>query len=196
MNTFLVKLKVMEKEEVMNKKEFLKKLKNATNDDAIVSYYDELISDRTENGEDEAAVVSGYDIQKIVKGLEFKTAKEELYRSKHNKIWVVVLALCSTPVTIPLAISFVAIVFSLFVVGISLIVAGVAGSVWTIIGVVELIVLGESFAFILLNLAGGLLALGIVGIMGYYGINGIISFYNWLVVKFFKYSRKNKEVKL
>ena len=184
------------KGERMNKKEFLEKLLEGGGDDALVSYYDELISDRCENGEDETAVVGGYDVRKILRVVEFETAKKELEtqtrEKKKTKSWIVVLALCSTPVTIPLAIAFAAIIFALAVSVFAFLVASVAGVFYLIAGAVEMMIMGDSAAAVLLHFGAGLVALGIVGLLGYYGAKGLKICYNWLSIKFFSKARRVK----
>ena len=188
----------------MHKKEFLNRLAAETRDDEIVSYYDELISDRIEAGESESAVLASYDIKKIVRGLQFETAKKELEQvvetrsttsgKKSSKSLVVILALCSAPITIPLGIAFIAILFSFLVVALSFFAASVAGVVFLVVGTIELITIGQSAAYIMFHAGSGLLTLGILGVIGFYGVQGMIKLYNITVVYFFRKTRKNKEV--
>jgi uncharacterized membrane protein len=186
----------------MKKQEFLKLLKaeayDGNIDAAMINYYDELISDRIEAGEDEEKVVASYDIKKIVRSMEYETAKKELVEQtkekKGPKGWVVLALLCSAPVTLPIGIAFAGVLFALCATVIVLLVAAIAGIVFVIGSVVELAIMGEAFRYLLLSFGGGMVALGIVGILGYYGLKWLRALYTWVAVKFFR-MRKKGEVK-
>lgn len=123
----------------MNKKEFLKALQKRTNDSDIVKYYDELISDRVEAGEQEDQVVASIgeiDVQNIKQEQEISITKEKNGWSKlayqsgkalksmflpfNNKTFRIIYFSLFF-ITIPLTISFFAIIFSLFVTVLSMV---------------------------------------------------------------------------
>ncbi|MCL2569780.1 MAG: hypothetical protein FWE16_01065 [Firmicutes bacterium] len=177
----------------MNKEQFLAQLNSETGDNELVRYYDELVSDRIEAGEDENTVVASYDVQKIARSAGFEIAKKELHAETQNRrggrAWIVILALCSVPITIPLAIAFIAIMISFFAVALGLVGGAIGGLVMGAAAVVEMIIIGESASFILLSLGAYLVALAILWILGVLFVRALIIFYNWIVVRFFKFRR-------
>ncbi|MCL2756303.1 MAG: DUF1700 domain-containing protein [Firmicutes bacterium] len=180
----------------MTKQKFLDNLKKQTNDDQLVAYYDELISDRIESGEDEKTVMASYDLNRVLREHEYKAMETKLVEvSKSNKrwkIWVVILALFSTPVTIPLGIAFLAVVFSLAITALSLFAAGVLGGIALIGGGIQMIINGDSAAFVVLNMSAGLVVLGIMGIIGAIFTRLIIRFIRWMCVKLFGRTQKRQ----
>jgi len=182
----------------MTKNNFLKELENSGADSDIIAYYDELILDRIESGESEESVIASYDIRKIVRALEFESAKKELDVQTNGKKgrgwWIVVLALFSAPVTVPLAISLLAILFSFIVVAFSLVVGAIGGLVMGGIGIVQMIIIGESVQFILFTSGIYLIVLCIVCYVGVWIAKGLVALYRWMLVKFFKVSRRRRVV--
>jgi uncharacterized membrane protein len=181
----------------MNKAEFLENLRAEGGDESLVSYYDELISDRIESGETEESVLSSLAVKKIVKEHEFTVAREELeIKAKEKRTTrgaIVVAALCAWPITMPLSIVFVALMFALAAITVAFLIAGTAGIVWGFAFIVEMIIAGESAQFILLQLGVALFALGVLGLIGCYGFRLLKTFYSWLVVKLFRTAQKKKE---
>ncbi|MCL2850737.1 MAG: DUF1700 domain-containing protein [Firmicutes bacterium] len=175
----------------MNKKQFLKELNKSTNYE-ITSYYDELISDRIEQGEDETSVVASYDIKKILKESEFKVAKKELEtKSKRGgRGLTVLLVLFSAPITIPLAFAFIIVMLSFLLTSVILIGAPIAGTVYAALSTIESIRINESAEFIILGLGLFLLALAAIGIVGTVLSKYLFRFYKWTLVKFFSMAKR------
>jgi len=186
----------------MKKDEFLNLIKQASDDDAV-SFYEELILDRVENGEREEDVIADLNAKKVLRSLKFEFAKKELEQAqkgqkgqKRSKALVVILSLCSAPVTVPLGIALIAVLASLAAAALSLVVAGIGGTLWLLVGSAAMIAAGDPFRLIILNLGIGLIALGAMGLVGYYFILGIKIFYNWAIVKFFKMRKKDSNAEV
>ena len=121
------------------KRELEKRYASADVDD-IVNFYQEVITDRIENGEDESLVIAGYDIDEIVKmsGPEVYSSKKE-YKAKDARKGAASLTriLFSFPVTIPLGILYIVVlilIFSFAIAGIAIGISGVAMIVYAVVG--------------------------------------------------------------
>ena len=105
------------------KKEFLDKLKNelqiiSYNDiDNLIDYYDELIEDENEKNKDENEIISNLNIPNIIKDINIEE-KLELAKNKPtiSNIFKAIIAVCSLPILMPLAIAFILIILSLLLV--------------------------------------------------------------------------------
>lgn len=145
----------------MNKKQFIEKLDDLLQDikenekTKTLLYYEEMISDKIDEGlSEEDAVASCGDVSEIAAELLAELPLATLIQSKvkqsHEKsanktLWII-LAICGFPLWLPLAISFAAIIFSvyitvwavvisLFAVELALVVSGIAAvvfGVWNI----------------------------------------------------------------
>ena len=112
----------------MNKKEFLDTLRKELNDDNsdVINYYDELISDRIENGEKEKQVIKSLgNINNIINVLKIenkvsKQTKKNVVSNTVILMWV--LLLMSSPMLLPLIIVIFALIFTFFMVIISLLI--------------------------------------------------------------------------
>ncbi|MDR0462535.1 MAG: hypothetical protein LBG88_04395 [Christensenellaceae bacterium] len=175
----------------MNKEQFLKRIKRESGDEALVAYYDELISDRLDAGETETAVIKVLSYEFSKKELE----KESTKRGK-GKTWIVLGALFVSPWAAPallgLGIAFIAIFLSFNAAAFSLAISAMAGVVWSLI--VAFGLMGtESAGYVLLNVGSVLVASGIVGIIGYFAVKFVLKFNVWLSVKFFGLAKRKKE---
>jgi len=180
----------------MTKKKFLDQLRQTT-DSSVADYYEEVISDRVEAGEDEETVVASYDIKKIAAESRYKESKAELEKlSKENrkwKVWVVVLALFSAPITIPLGIAFIAVIFSLGIAAISIAAVAITAPVWGIIGGIQVMAGGGGAWAGILLISAGLLILGLMGFFTIWAVKVVKSLVAWLSAKFFS-KRRRQEV--
>ena len=179
----------------MSKKTFLDKLERET-DKSVANYYEELISDRVEAGEDEQKVIASYDIRRIAAESRYKESKAELEKlSKDNrrwKTWVVILALFSAPVTIPLGFAFLVVIFSLSISMIAIVASMVFAPLWSIAGGIQLMIAGYAWAGIGM-ISVSLLLFGMFGLIAIYMLRLIKIFVGWLSTKFFARRKRNTE---
>lgn len=116
----------------MKKQEFLQELRMSLKQfpDAeikeVLSYYEEMIGDKIEQGEEEEAVIEALGSIKVISA-RIQTDLMDL-RLKENKNIVktsnnffIVLMLCASPALIPLGIAFFAVFFSFFIAYISIV---------------------------------------------------------------------------
>ena len=125
----------------MTKQEFLQGLEtrlrqeNIANVDSVLDFYDEMISDRMEEGmSEEDAVAKNEDIESIVNSMNLEKSMPNLIKDtiakkhdnakKNNKSasWTVLLVI-GAPIWIPLALAYMAVVFSFIVCIFSLLLA-------------------------------------------------------------------------
>ena len=149
----------------MNKQEFINDLKSrlrrlpADDVDSAINYYEEYFDDAgAENEQDTikalgspAAVAS-----KIIGEYAINEVKEPKESKKSNltPLWIAILAICASPIALPIIIAVIAVVFSVFVTVLALSFSGVAVAVS---GVAIMIVSIWAFSY---GLANGLLYLG------------------------------------
>jgi len=180
------------------KKEFLEKLDWISGDKELVNYYDELISDRIEAGEEEDTVVASLDVRKILRESEFESAKKELAQKsksrRGNGAVIVLLALFSAPITIPLAFAFLMVTFAFVITGLALVGGAVAGVVFGVMGIVDSIRIGESAELIILQFGIVLVVMAVLGFIGLMLSKLLVRFYRWMIVRFFMAFRR-KEAK-
>lgn len=115
----------------MNKEEFLIKLKDGmknldkSEQDEIISYYNEIISDSIEAGKVEDDVISSLgNVDDILKKIDLevkvkKVNEKPTAKNKMNAI-VAILGIMASPILVPLALVFVILIFTLFIVGIAI----------------------------------------------------------------------------
>jgi len=108
----------------MNKQEFLEQLRQAlrklseTEAEKSIMFYDEMISDRTEEGEDEERVVASLGDPKVVAATiieELPAIPKAIAKSKTKSStlnWV--LAIAGAPLWVPLVICFAAALFCIY----------------------------------------------------------------------------------
>ena len=180
----------------MTKKEFLEQLLKTTNDNELVAYYDELISDRIEAGEDEIQVINSLDVKKILKTQEFQTAKRELEQTSKTKgrwkFWVVFIILLCNPITFPIALGLLIATIILFAVSFGLFAGALAGLGFGLYSTTMMIIQSEPAGAILVTLGATLITAGILGTIGFGFLVILTKFYKWLLVKLFKKSKKEK----
>lgn len=123
-------------------KELEKELKNnrlyQSEIDEVLSYYEEMITERFENGESMDKILSSYDVKLITRMFVPQTlSKRKLETNKEvtSSVWLLVLFLFSIPVLIPIGVMYV--VF--LVVVLSLIISAVAVGITGIVGFIALI---------------------------------------------------------
>lgn len=123
-------------------KELEKELKNnrlyQSEIDEVLSYYEEMITERFENGESMDKILSSYDVKLITRMFVPQTlSKRKLETNKEvtSSVWLLVLFLFSIPVLIPIGVMYV--VF--LVVVLSLIISAVVVGITGIVGFIALI---------------------------------------------------------
>jgi len=175
----------------MKKREFLAKLEKMT-DELVAAYYEELISDRIEAGEKESDIISSFDLKKIARESSYKEIERLSRENRKWKTWVVILALFSTPITIPLGFAFVVTLLALMVSALAIIFSGIVAPIGTTISGIQLIVAGYAWLGVM-YICVGLLVLGALGLFGIYAFTWLRALLRWLLVKFFSF-KKNREV--
>lgn len=153
----------------MKKQEFLKELKaslkkfndNETRD--IINYYDEMISDKIEQGNNEEQIIDNLgSIKSISAQIQTDLINERLVKSKNIKktstsFWII-LMLCASPALIPLGIAFFAVFVSVFAVIISFVIAFAGSGIGMLIAVIPIGI----YAYADLGIAGVMLSTGIL----------------------------------
>ena len=185
---------------------------NANDANDVLDFYTEYLQDGGFETYEEAAselgtpkqlshkVLADYAIQAIDEP-QANPATRNQPRHTARTIWLILLAIMSTPITIPLAIAAV-IALVAFLIGIAAVILGIiAAFVGVLIaGILSLAVgvgiLGQSISTGILYLGGGLLILGLFGMLVpvmIWLVRGLISltlkFSRWLYRKF---SRQNR----
>ncbi|MBP5654082.1 MAG: DUF1700 domain-containing protein [Clostridiales bacterium] len=112
----------------MNKEEFITELRQRLAGlpqedlDERISFYEEMISDRTEDGmseEEAVAQIGSVDsvVEQIMSEIPLaKLVKEKVKPKRRMKTWEIVLLACGSPVWVPLLIAFSAVAFALYIV--------------------------------------------------------------------------------
>jgi len=182
----------------MKKEEFMIHLKNENTDPELIAYYDELIFDMIEAGEDEESIINGLNQKKVINSFIYTKNKEKLEKeSKGNTTkaaWIVVLLLLSTPVTIPLGISLIVTIISLLAVGLSLFVGGLGIFISGILTTINIMTGSYSIGYILINIGIHLVGLSILSILAMFFIKYTMKLLRVIFVKLFTIGQK-KEVK-
>jgi len=159
----------MKKEIEMDKNEFVLKLKEALKNkfseieiSEAISYYEEIIAEGVEAGKTEAEIIEGFgDIEKIVARITVDIVENRSDSKDIKKSWksfVAILAICTSPILVLLAIGFVAIAIGLFL-----------GFLGSIVGLIS------SFAIAII-VAVPLLLSGTLGIGNGFIVTGILIF--------------------
>ena len=118
----------------MNKKEFLKELKaslkqfSASETEGVLTYYDEMITEKTEQGTPEHEVIDSLgNIKSISARIQSELVevrmKERKNFAKTSNTFFIVLMLCASPALLPLGIAFFAVFFSIFITCLALVVS-------------------------------------------------------------------------
>ncbi|WP_025724947.1 DUF1700 domain-containing protein [Acholeplasma granularum] len=139
--------------------------------DEILAYYEEIISDRYENGEAMNRIIESYDI-KLISRLAFPQAlqKREVKTSKEvsKNVKGLIFFLFSIPILIPLGVLYIAFIITvgaLFIAGLALALSGVLG---LIVLVFQLINSGTDFASMAVITGAYLFVITIAAIVLYY----------------------------
>ncbi len=189
----------------MTRHEFLEKLKIEGYSEKSIKNYDKLITSRLDSGEIENDIIIDLvfkENQKLKnKGDEHKkecdTLKEDIEKRSDRKT-LLIIAICLWPITLTLVIVAIALIVSFIAVVFSFLVAALAGSLWGIAAIIELIIYGASFQYIVFYLGFVLISIGVIGFLGWYGWKLIKWLYN-LILPYFKktntVSEENKNEK-
>ncbi len=153
----------------MNKKDFFKQIKDnlegfeKSEISEIIIYYEEIIADKIENGlTEEEAVKSLGDVKSITNEIKFNIVMKRSEKKSTNSLknFLIILGICSTPILLPLGITFAVLYFVLYLVLFSLILAFGLSGICAIIavlaqGIISFISGGE-ISVILIQLGLGL----------------------------------------
>ena len=184
----------------MNKYEFLnilsKSLKNVPKEerDNAINFYEEYFADAKDEQE---AINSLPHPKKIAVKIIMETGEVKGGISLSTMI----LAVCSAPITLPLAIALISVVFALAIVVITLIfvpyivfASFVLSSIPLTIGVIPAFLHNFQTGLAFLGMAGGFLSLGLLGLIGFHILaKKILGGFKKLVLKIWKRSSKNEE---
>ena len=136
----------------------------------VIDYYEEMVNDKLDDGEDIDKILNQYEPKKIAKQMVPKVLSKRTGKEKtmSKNAWLILLVLFSSPILLPLGIVYV----SLMIVAISFIFSGfviIASAFVTIIAyTVKVITLGLALPELLVSFGigfitfGGLLALGYI----------------------------------
>lgn len=128
----------------MNKKEFMAELErrlkyvNTEDREDAIRYYDEYLCDMNVSDDEDVCAKLGKP-KDVAAGIITECTEKMIADTNNGKssskskiIWLVVILVCSMPVTIPVAFAIIVCLFSFLSVALSLIAAGVAGFVGVI----------------------------------------------------------------
>lgn len=128
----------------MKKNDFLNQIKSnlkgfeQTEVNEIIAYYEEIIADKMENGFTEIEAINSLgDVDAITNEIKVNIVMKRSEKKSTNtlKNFLIILGICSTPILLPLGITFSVLFFVLFVVLFSLIVSFGASGISVIIAV-------------------------------------------------------------
>lgn len=145
----------------------------------IISYYQEMMDDKLEHGDDIDEVLDAYEPQAIARQMipEVMTRRKHTVKKASSNAWLIVLLLFSTPILIPLGVVYL----SLMIVALSLIISGVAvmisGFGAVVIQIVRSLSMGLAFSDMMLSIGIALVALVICLLVGY----ALVSVSWWLL---------------
>lgn len=139
----------------------------------IIEYYDELILEKVENGMSEKEAINSFgDLRNLTNNLKADLVLERSENVKTNsfKNFLIILAICSTPILLPIGIAFFAVFFSLFIVFLSLVLAFTVSSFALLVGAVfgafQMYALGRDYSTIIMVVGGMVFASGLLLILG------------------------------
>lgn len=193
----------------MNRRVFYKQIKNDlynfSNDEIrkVLEYYDEIINDKMDLGySEEEAIASLGDIRNITSGIKanamYEMVSDKKQKSSSLKNFWIILGICSAPILIPLGIGFfigfLAIIFSLIIVIVSISGAAIFSIAYMIVILIDIINTGASLSTILI-ISGGIVfatSLFVLILMGIVKLSTIIL---RAFVRLFSKKVKNKSKK-
>lgn len=159
--------------------------------DEIIAYYEEIISDREENGEDMKDIIASYDIRSICRAVfpqALQRRKSSSNKEVRQNIKTLLIFLFSIPFLIPVGIIYLTFIITIFI----LMLTGVIVVGSSIIGFIVLLIqisqgnldMGTMLATIGFYLFGVSLAIILVYYIGYgflYVLNGSVKLVSRLV---------------
>ncbi|MFA6801321.1 MAG: DUF1700 domain-containing protein [Acholeplasmataceae bacterium] len=138
--------------------------------DEILTYYEEMVNDKLDEGRDIDEVLSSYEPKKLAKQLIPQVLSKRAVKSKdtsHNA-WLVVLILFSSPILIPLGIVYI----SLMIVAASLVISGgaviIGGAFSVIMYLFQVFTMGLAAPELFVSIGMGLIAFSILSTLGYF----------------------------
>ncbi|QWB95942.1 DUF1700 domain-containing protein [Mycoplasmatota bacterium] len=151
-------------------KDELSKYFNKEETAEIINYYDEMIHDKLEDGQDFDDIIKSYDPKQIAKQMIPRVIAERQTSSLKldNNAKLIILVLFSTPVLIPLGalyVSLMAVASSMVVTGIALVISAVGGMIITGL---RLLFAGLATPDLLLALGINIIGFALMAIIGYW----------------------------
>jgi uncharacterized membrane protein len=128
--------------------------------DEIIAYYQEMIEERIEKGEKEADVLASYDMKEMIKDMVPEMIRKrdvKTYRVWSKSTKQMILLMLSTPVLIPLAVIYIALIITAFSFLIASFAIGASSIFGLFIYIIDLFTTDLSFIHQL-----GILGIGIV----------------------------------
>lgn len=195
----------------MTKTEYMKQLQNKLKRlpkedyDKAIEYYEEYFADAGVENEEQAIEDLGNPQEaadQIIREFAIDNGKSEKAKKDVKKgfsqVWVVVLALCASPIALPLLIAIIAVLFALGVMAVAFFFSfGLAGITLVLSGILSLAgiitAFSQSFPIALICLGTGcvLVSLGILIIYSAY--LSLRKFLYWIVVTFGKRIAKGEK---
>jgi uncharacterized membrane protein len=151
-------------------KDELSKYFNKEETAEIINYYDEMIHDKLEDGQDFDDIIKSYDPKQIAKQMIPRVIAERQTSSLKldNNAKLIILVLFSTPVLIPLGaiyVSLMAVALSMVVTGFALVISAVGGMIITGL---RLLFAGLDTPDLLLALGINIIGFALMAIIGYW----------------------------
>jgi uncharacterized membrane protein len=170
----------------MNKKEFLDELKSSLkqfNDkeiEGVINYYDEMINDKMESGENEELIIESLGSIKNIKAqisadlinvrLKENENKTNLVKTSNN-FFIILMLFIASPALLPIGIAFFAVFFSLLITMFALVISFAAASISLIIALIPALFV----SFQSTGIGGVIVSVGaILFLIGFFAILSII----------------------
>ncbi len=154
----------------------------------IVSYYEEMIDDRLEQGEAIEHILNDYDAKHIARSMipEMMSRRRDNDQKTTTNLWLIVLVLFSSPILIPLGVVYLSIMIAaltFLISGVTVMLSGVAAVFMQILRGFSL---GLAFPEFIILIGVGLLALALCLFIGYYMVKVSWWFLQHLAIWFSK----------
>jgi uncharacterized membrane protein len=150
--------------------------------DELVSYYKEMIEERLSHGEMMDDIIKSYDIEKIVKNITptmISRRDNDSFKGVLKSAKVLMLALISIPLLLPLGIILIVFCSIVFALGVTILALIFAGIVTVIALVFESITSGLPTPSLLVLLGGGFISVSVITMIAL----GLFSFFKELLKK-------------
>ncbi|MFU8793519.1 MAG: HAAS signaling domain-containing protein [Acholeplasmataceae bacterium] len=150
----------------------------------ILAYYEEMILERQDQGEALEDIINSYDVKAIMQHMapHMILKREKTVKNLSNSAWLILLVLLSTPLLLPLGITFVI----LLLVAVILVFTGgvifVSGAISFVAFIVSFLVTTVPIENRFVMLGSGLIAVGVLSVVGVLFIIGFKWVFTQLIV--------------